>query len=105
MRDRVSLDDPNYNQNQNRVVIQDNKAQKMWVVLGIIAVILIIATVVLQSGNNDSKSGNSAGKVKYGMYFDYYDDNGDGWVDRMYSKDFDSWHNIPMGNLSMDEVA
>lgn len=59
MSDRVSLDDPNYNQNQNRVTIQDNKAKALWVVLGIIAAILIIATIVLQSGNSGGNGGSS----------------------------------------------
>ena len=38
MKNRISLDDPDYNQNQ-QVVIQDNKAKIVWIILSIIAVI------------------------------------------------------------------
>ena len=103
MSDRINLDDPNYNQGQ--VTIQNDKAKVLWTVLGALAGILIVAVIVLQSGSSGKKIGNSASKVKHGMYFDYYDDNGDGWVDRMYSYDTGSWRSIPTGNLSMNEAS
>ena len=102
MKDRINLDDPSYNQNQNRVATQDNKAKTLWVVLGVLAAILVVVAI-MQSGN--SSSGSSGSIVKHGMYFDYYDDNGDGWVDRMYSYDLNRWSNVPTGNLSMDQAA
>lgn len=56
MSNRIDLDDPNYNQNQNRVVIQDNKAKLLWVALGIIGFILIVSIIVLLSGSGDNSS-------------------------------------------------
>lgn len=41
MKNRISLDDPDYNQNQ-QVVIQDNKAKIVWIILSIIAVIFLL---------------------------------------------------------------
>ena len=46
MKNRINLDDPNYNQ---QVVIQDNKAKIVWIILGIIAVIL--GTVIILTLN------------------------------------------------------
>ncbi len=51
MKNRVSLDDPDYNQNQ-QVMIRDNKAKKLWLILGIIAAIIIIIGVALQNGGS-----------------------------------------------------
>lgn len=59
MSNRINLDDPNYDQNQNRVTVQDNKAKMLWAVLGVIAVIVIIFVITLQSGSNGSSSKNS----------------------------------------------
>lgn len=59
MSNRINLDDPNYDQNQNRVTVQDNKAKMLWAVLGVIAVIVIIFVITLQSGNNGSGKSES----------------------------------------------
>ena len=58
MSNRIDLDDPGYNQNQNRVVIQDNKAKMLWAVIGVLAMVLIVVAVT-QSGNGSSKSSSS----------------------------------------------
>lgn len=55
MKDRINLDDPNYDHSQ-RVVVQNNKAKVVWLILGVIASILIIIAFTSQS----SKSGNNA---------------------------------------------
>ena len=54
MKDRINLEDPNFNQNENRVVIQDSKAKMLWAVLGIVAAVIIIVVVTMQSGNGGS---------------------------------------------------
>ena len=57
MEDRIILDDPDYNQNQ-QVVIQDYKAKKLWILLGVIAAILIVIVIVIaQSSNNHKLNG------------------------------------------------
>lgn len=55
MKNRVSLDDPDYNQNQ-QVAIQDNKAKKLWLILGIIAAIIIIGVALQNGGSGKNKS-------------------------------------------------
>ena len=55
MSNRINLDDPNYDHSQ-RVVVQDNKAKILWVVIGIIAAVLIVV-VTLQSGNESGNGG------------------------------------------------
>lgn len=66
----------------------------------LVVAVIIFAIIASQSGN-----GGSGSKVKHGTYFDYYDDDGDGWVDRMYSREFDQWNNsFQPGILSMDEA-
>lgn len=57
MSNRINLDDPNYDHSQ-RVVVQDNKAKILWVVIGIIAAILIVV-YIMQSGVGSSSSGSS----------------------------------------------
>ena len=53
MKNRISLDDPDYNQNQ-QVVIQDNKAKIVWIILSIIAVIFG-SIIILTSQNHNRK--------------------------------------------------
>lgn len=52
MSNRIDLDDPDYS--QERVVVQDKKAKLLWVILGVIAVIVIIAGFAMSGGNVDS---------------------------------------------------
>ena len=56
MQDRINLDDPSYDQSQNRVVVQDNKAKSVWVVLGIIAAIVIAVAGMLNGSGSSSGS-------------------------------------------------
>lgn len=53
-------DDPNYNYNQNRVVIQDNKAKRLWAILlwVIFLIVLFLPFIIVQSGNS-GKSGST----------------------------------------------
>ena len=96
MKNRINLDDPNYNQ---QVVIQDNKAKIVWIILSIIAV--IFGSIIILTSQNHNQS-----KVKHGTYFDFYDDDGDGWVDRIYSREFKTWgkYTFEPGVLSMDDA-
>ena len=96
MKNRINLDDPNYNQ---QVVIQDNKAKIVWIILGIIAVIL--GTVIILTSQNHNQS-----KVQHGAHCDAYDDNGDGWVDRVYDRELKTWwkYTFKPGEFSMDDV-
>lgn len=61
-KDRINLDNPSYNQNQNRVVIQDNKAKILWAILGIIAAVIIVV-VAISSGSGGSTGGNSNSNI------------------------------------------
>lgn len=55
MNDRINLDDPNYNQNQ-QVVIQNNKAKIVWIILAFLVVGIIIVTFLLSNGENNKTS-------------------------------------------------
>ncbi len=62
MRNKISLDDPNYDQNQRgfkpeqQVVVQDHAAIKLWMIIGVLAVIFVsaLAIMVLCSGDDSS---------------------------------------------------
>lgn len=98
MKNRISLDNPDYNQNQ-QVVIQDNKAKIVWIILSIIAV--IFGSIIILTSQNHNQS-----KVKHGIHCDAYDDNGDGWVDRVYDRELKTWwkYTFSPGEFSMDDV-
>lgn len=54
MSDRINLDDPDFNQNQ--VTIQNDKAKKIWGIIGALAAFLIIVIIVMQSGSSGSNN-------------------------------------------------
>lgn len=56
----------------------------------VIAVVAIIfAAIILQDGSSHNKN---KGTVVYGIINDWYDDDGDGWVDRCYDKVQNKWY-------------
>lgn len=95
---RMSLADPNHNQNQ-QAMVQNNKNEKLRIILIIITVIL--GTVIILTSQNHNQS-----KVKHGAHCDAYDDNGDGWVDRVYDRELKTWweYTFKPGEFSMDDV-
>ena len=77
--------------------------------LGVLITFLVIATIViiiigfvLQNGD----SGKNKSIVKHGTYCDAYDDDGDGWVDRVYDRDLGQWweHQFQPGEFAMDDA-
>ena len=63
MKNRISLDDPDYNQNQ-QVVIQDNKAKIVWIILSIIAV--IFGSIIILTSQKYSLQGTTQGRYLTG---------------------------------------
>lgn len=102
MKNRINLDDPDYNQDQ-RIVVRDSQAKKLWVVLGIIAVIVIICTIAV-SMNYNSKESRAEGTVITGKVSDFYDDDGDGWVDRAYNRQVQQWAYFNPGEYPLSSV-
>ena len=60
-KNRINLDDPGYNSSSpGQVVVQNNKANILWVILGTIAMIAIAVGIVMHNGNKSKNNGNMA---------------------------------------------
>lgn len=75
MQDRINLDDLSYD--QSRVVVQDNKAKSVWVVLGIIAAIVIAVAGMLNGSGSSSGSSSTGDSMSHTncMFIGYADPN------------------------------
>lgn len=61
MKNRINLDDPNYNSYPSgQVTVQDHKAKILWAILGTVALIVIAVGIVMHNGNKDKSNGNMA---------------------------------------------
>lgn len=88
MKNRISLDDPDYNQKQ-QVVIQDNKAKIVWFILGIIAAIIIVFAVFSTKNSKNSGSQNPHDNCTYiGKDREYF---AGPMVDVYYNYDHPEW--------------
>lgn len=70
-------------------------------VLIMAAIGIVIIAFILGDGGNSNKS-----IVKHGVHCDAYDDDGDGWVDRVYDRDLGQWweYQFQPGEFSMNDV-
>lgn len=96
MKNRINLDDPNYNQ---QVVIQDNKAKIVWIILGIIAVIL--GTVIILTSQNSGATklnGEYVAQTEFGDNLINFSNNG-GFA--RFSRPFGDWHLVTGGKYSL----
>lgn len=70
-------------------VTKNKNLNVLFAFLVIAAVAIIFAVIILQDG---SKHNKNKGAVVYGIINDWYDDDGDGWVDRYYDKVQNKWY-------------
>lgn len=75
MSDRISLDDPNYYQNQ-QIVVQNNKAKIVWIILVFLVVGIIIVTFLLSNGKSNKLNGQYSAQTAFSINAIDFFDNG-----------------------------
>ena len=77
-KNRINLDDPGYNSSSpGQVVVQNNKAKILWVILGTIAMIAIAVGIVMYNGNKSKSDNNDNTYYSHNncMFIGYADPN------------------------------
>ena len=78
MKNRINLDDPNYNSYPSgQVTVQDHKAKILWAILGTVALIVIAVGIVMHNGNGSKNDNNDNTYFSHDncMFIGYADPN------------------------------
>ena len=97
MENRIILDDPDYKQ---QIIIQDNKAKGVWILLGIIALIITAIVVFTPHGNNkDTLNGEYFAQLDVAANILKFSSNGEF---ARFSRAFGDWELTKGGKYSID---
>lgn len=97
MENRIILDDPDYKQ---QIIIQDNKAKGVWILLGIIALIITAIVVFTPHGNNkDTLNGEYFAQLDVAANILKFSSNGEF---ARFSRTFGDWELTKGGKYSID---